>query len=75
MSLEVSDGGITVSVNGENVDVPAGSTLTDLLDRLRLDKARIAVEHNLRVVPRVEHGTLRLNHGDRLEIVTFVGGG
>ena len=75
MSLEVSDGGITVSVNGENVDVPAGSTLTDLLDRLRLDKARIAVEHNLRVVPRAEHPALRLNHGDRLEIVTFVGGG
>jgi thiamine biosynthesis protein ThiS len=35
----------------------------------------VAVEHNLRVVPRAEHASLRLNHGDRLEIVTFVGGG
>ena len=75
MTLEMSDGGITVSVNGQDVDVPAGSTLADLLERLRVDRARIAVEHNLRVVPRAEHQTLRLNHGDRLEIVTFVGGG
>jgi thiamine biosynthesis protein ThiS len=67
--------GIEVSVNGEAVHVPAGSTLADLLQRLDLDRARVAVEHNLRVVPRAEHAGLRLNHGDRLEIVTFVGGG
>jgi len=67
--------GIQVSVNGEAVQVPAGSTITDLLQRLELDRARVAVEHNLRVVPRAEHAGLRLNHGDRLEIVTFVGGG
>jgi thiamine biosynthesis protein ThiS len=49
--------------------------VTELLRRLELDRARVAVEHNRRVVPRAEHDTLRLNHGDRLEIVTFVGGG
>ena len=75
VSLDTSDGGITVSVNGQDVDLPAGSTLADLIEQLRLDRTRIAVEHNLRVVPRLEHVSLRLNHGDRLEIVTFVGGG
>jgi len=67
--------GIQVSVNGEAVQVPAGSTLHDLLRSLQLDRALVAVEHNLRVVPRAEHAALRLNHGDRLEVVTFVGGG
>jgi thiamine biosynthesis protein ThiS len=67
--------GIQVSVNGEAVQVPAGSSLRDLLQTLELDRARVAVEHNRRVVPRAEHAGLRLNHGDRLEIVTFVGGG
>ena len=67
--------GIQVSVNGEAVQLPAGSTLRDLLQKLALDRARVAVEHNLRVVPRAEHAALRLNHGDRLEVVTFVGGG
>jgi thiamine biosynthesis protein ThiS len=67
--------GIQVSVNGEAVQVPAGSSLGDLLRTLELDRARVAVEHNRRVVPRAEHAGLILNHGDQLEIVTFVGGG
>ena len=67
--------GIDVSVNGTAMRVPAGSTLAQLLDTLKLDRARVAVELNLRVVPRAEHASLRLNHGDTLEIVTFVGGG
>jgi thiamine biosynthesis protein ThiS len=67
--------GIVVTVNGEAVQLPSGLTLAQLLERLSLDTARVAVEYNLRVVPRAEHGSLRLNHGDRLEIVTFVGGG
>jgi thiamine biosynthesis protein ThiS len=67
--------GIQVSVNGEPLRLPSGSTVADVLRRLSLDRARVAVEHNLRVVPRAEHASLQLNHGDRLEIVTFVGGG
>jgi thiamine biosynthesis protein ThiS len=67
--------GIQVSVNGETLRVPSGSTVADILRQLSLDRARVAVEHNLRVVPRAEHASLRLNHGDHLEIVTFVGGG
>jgi thiamine biosynthesis protein ThiS len=67
--------GIEVSVNGRALRVPSGSTLAQLLEELGLDRARVAVEHNLRVVPRAEHAGLRLNHGDKLEIVTFVGGG
>ena len=64
-----------VLVNGDGVSVPAGSTIADLLSRLSLDAARVAVELNLEVVPRAEHPARRLSPGDRLEIVTFVGGG
>ena len=67
--------GITVRVNGESRSLPTGATIADLLRELALDKGRIAVEHNRRVVPRAEHAAARLNHGDALEIVTFVGGG
>ena len=67
--------GIALTVNGETVHVATGSTVADLLRTLSLEPARVAVEHNLRVVPRAEHGAVRLNHGDRVEIVTFVGGG
>jgi thiamine biosynthesis protein ThiS len=67
--------GIQVSVNGESLHVPTGSTLAELLRRLALDGRPVAVEHNRRVVPRSDHESIRLNHGDRIEIVTFVGGG
>jgi thiamine biosynthesis protein ThiS len=67
--------GIDVTVNGRPRRVPTGSTLAQLLEELGLDRGRVAVELNLRVVPRAEHATLRLNHGDKLEVVTFVGGG
>jgi thiamine biosynthesis protein ThiS len=62
-------------VNGQAVAVPTGSTLAELLRTLALDGRPVAVEHNRRVVPRAEHASLRLHHGDTLEIVTFVGGG
>ena len=68
-------GGIQVSVNGEALILPAGATVSDLLRQLSLDGRRVAVELNLHVLPRVEHSAHRLNHGDHLEIVTFVGGG
>jgi thiamine biosynthesis protein ThiS len=71
----MSGPGIALTVNGETVQVATGSTVADLLRTLALEPARVAVEHNLRVVPRAEHGAVRLNHGDRVEIVTFVGGG
>ena len=68
-------GEITVAVNGESRRVPSGSTISDLLRILALDSARIAVEHNRRVIPRAEHAAARLGEGDAVEIVTFVGGG
>jgi sulfur carrier protein len=67
--------GIQVSVNGEAVSLPTGATLAELLRRLSLEGRPVAVEHNRRVVPRAEHASVHLNHGDTLEIVTFVGGG
>jgi thiamine biosynthesis protein ThiS len=67
--------GIQVHVNGQPVSVPTGATLADLLRRLALEGRPVAVEHNRRVVPRADHASVRLNHGDTLEIVTFVGGG
>jgi sulfur carrier protein len=35
----------------------------------------VAVELNLEVVPRAQHSSTALREGDRLEVVTLVGGG
>ena len=62
-------------VNGETRCVPAGTTLEQLLETLQLDPRTLAVELNLDVVPRGRHDQCVLQEGDRLEIVTLVGGG
>ncbi|HXX93050.1 MAG TPA: sulfur carrier protein ThiS [Planctomycetota bacterium] len=64
-----------VTVNGEAREVPDGTTLDGLLRELGLENRPIAVELNLQVVPRQRHAGTSLSGGDRLEIVTLVGGG
>jgi sulfur carrier protein len=49
--------------------------VASLLAELGAAGPRVAVERNRRIVPRAEHGAEKLAEGDRLEVVTFVGGG
>lgn len=64
-----------LTVNGESKSVPEGFTLAQLVRELGLERNPIAIELNREVVPRDRHGETRLAEGDRLEIVTLVGGG
>ena len=64
-----------IIVNGQPRQVAEGTTVAQLLDRLELAGRYVAVEVNLEVVPRARHAEHRLAPGDRLEIVTLVGGG
>ncbi|MCP4869553.1 MAG: sulfur carrier protein ThiS [Proteobacteria bacterium] len=68
---------MTLRLNGEAVEVPDGVTVSELLAHLGRDPSveSIAVAHNLNVVPREEHPTRNLAEGDRVDIVTAVGGG
>ena len=66
---------MTLTVNGEPKSVSEGLTLAQLLRELGLEKNPIAVELKRQVVPRDRHVAVRLAEGDRLEIVTLVGGG
>ena len=66
---------ITVIVNGESRAVPTGSTAGDLVEALGLAGRPLAVEVNEEVVPRARLADCRLQPGDRLELVTLVGGG
>ena len=66
---------IHVVINGKPRTVAGGTTVLVLLGELGLGDKRVAVERNLEVVPRALHATTPLTDGDRLEVVTFVGGG
>jgi len=64
-----------VSVNGESRSLDLESTIAVLLRELELHGKPVAVERNGETVPKSNHATTKLAEGDRIEIVTFVGGG
>ena len=66
---------MTVVVNGTEHELPEGTTLRQLVERLGLGAAPCAAEINKALVPRREHEARTLVAGDRIEIVTLVGGG
>jgi thiazole synthase len=65
----------TITVNAEPRTLPDPSTVADLLRHLGKDPAKLAVEVNRAVVPRIDHSLRQLADGDAVEIVTLVGGG
>ena len=66
---------LKISVNGSSVHIPNGANITDLLRNLDLNSEMVAIELNAQIVPRTEYAGRKLNEGDVLEIVHFVGGG
>nr|WP_295111877.1 sulfur carrier protein ThiS [uncultured Caulobacter sp.] len=62
-------------LNGEERDVADVVTIADLVAALGLDARKVAVERNLEIAPRSTYGETALAEGDRIEIVTFIGGG
>lgn len=66
---------MNLTVNGESRDLPEGTTVLALLERLGLAGSLVAVERNQSIVPRAEHATTVLSAGDEVEVVHFVGGG
>jgi thiamine biosynthesis protein ThiS len=64
-----------ITINGESKDVTDGLTVCALLEQLEIRSKFCAVERNKELVPRGQHADCVLEAGDRLEIVTLVGGG
>lgn len=64
-----------IQVNGEPRTLAAGVTVAGLLTELDIRPDRVAVEVNLNILDRSEFDGRRLQEGDRVEIISFIGGG
>ena len=64
-----------VFVNGEPRPLPEPPSVAGALAALGLAARPVAVEVNGALIRRAEHAEARLAPGDRVEIVSFVGGG
>ena len=68
-----------ITLNGQDLDLPEGTTIAGLV-KMRQQSGHLktpayAVERNREVIVRPQHESVRLQAGDRVEIVVMVGGG
>jgi sulfur carrier protein len=66
---------IHIQVNGQARTWRSGATVADLLHDLDIRTERVAVELNLEILDRATFDRRPLNDGDRVEILSFIGGG
>ncbi len=66
---------ITLTVNGKPQTCAAQTLLPVFLEQIGLNPRLIAIEYNGEILHRQYWQTTPLQAGDRLEIVTIVGGG
>ena len=64
-----------VHVNGKEAEVVEQSTVAELVAEKGLNPDTIVVEHNEVILPKEKWSLYVLEVGDKLEIITFVGGG
>jgi len=66
---------MTLTVNGEETQIPDGATVAALLDTLGLSQQATVVERNGKILDRADYAGAVLDDGDILELVRLVGGG
>lgn len=64
-----------ITVNGKTLDTCEGETLLGLLEAQGYRLGVIAVEHNGVILKKEAYGSVVLHDGDKIEVVSFVGGG
>lgn len=66
---------MTVYVNSKPEELPDNASVATLLTQLKVGEKRVAVEVNQQLVTRAEWPAHILKSGDKIEVVSFVGGG
>ncbi len=66
---------VNIHVNGEPRTWRSGASVAELLRELDIKIERVAVELNLEILDRAVFDQRLLQDGDRVEIMSFIGGG
>ena len=64
-----------IQLNGDPYEINDGTNLNELLNKLKIQKNKVAIEVNGEIVEKSKYPNLILNKGDQVEIVKFIGGG
>ena len=64
-----------IYVNGREETLDGSTCVEKLVEKMQLRPERIAVELNGEIVPKAKYAQTQIRDGDRIEVVSFVGGG
>ena len=64
-----------IQLNGKKVVIKSNYSLFDLLKKYKLIKQKVAIEHNGKIIPKINYKKKNLKNNDKVEIVHFIGGG
>jgi len=64
-----------IQLNGDPYEINDGTNLNELLNKLKIQKNKVAIEVNGAIVEKNKYPKLILSKGDKVEIVQFIGGG
>ena len=64
-----------IQLNGDLYEINDGTNLNELLNKLKIQKNKVAIEVNGEIIEKNKYPDLILNNDDKVEIVHFIGGG
>jgi thiamine biosynthesis protein ThiS len=66
---------MNILLNNKPVILFEGSTIKKLLEKNNIKNKYYAVEVNRTIIPKSDHETYIIKDGDKIEIITAIGGG
>ena len=63
-----------IQLNGDSYEINKGTNLNELLNKLKIQKNKVAIEVNGEIIEKNKYQNLILNKDDKVEIVNFIGG-
>tara|TARA_B100001057_G_scaffold466684_1_gene524056 strand:+ start:418 stop:621 length:204 start_codon:yes stop_codon:yes gene_type:complete len=64
-----------IQINGKKVVIKQNFSVQDVLKKYRLNRKKVAIELNGKILPQNEYKKKNLKNNDKIEIVQFIGGG
>tara|TARA_B100000123_G_C25594744_1_gene368688 strand:+ start:79 stop:282 length:204 start_codon:yes stop_codon:yes gene_type:complete len=64
-----------IQLNGKKITIKSNFSVYDLLKKYNLNKKKIALEYNGKILSGINYKKKYLKNNDKLEIVHFIGGG
>ncbi len=64
-----------IQINGRKKAVKQNISVLELLKKYKLNKNKVAIELNGKILPQNKYNSKKLKNQDKIEIVQFIGGG